>query len=293
MLSATAADRRLMPEGRSAGPMPWVIAIMAFLTALATMCGLSLASIADGLQADLHTRLTIQIMEPNADHRLQAARDIERRLAKLPGVRDVSPVDAEAMGALLEPWLGSDFDADLPIPALIDVELASGDPARVDAVRKAVQTISPAASVERQDAWLAPLTTLLHALTGLAVLVIALMVAAMVAAVVLSSRAALVTHGETIAVMHLMGASDTQIARLFERRAMLDAVFGSLLGLAGAVVVILTIGQKVGDIGAALAGQGAPGLSTWLALTLVPIGAVAIALITARVTVMRALAGMP
>ena len=39
-----AADRRLLPEGRLAGPMPWVIAIMMFLTVLAAAAGLRLAS---------------------------------------------------------------------------------------------------------------------------------------------------------------------------------------------------------------------------------------------------------
>ena len=34
-----AADRRLLPEGRLAGPMPWVIAIMMFLTVLAATSG--------------------------------------------------------------------------------------------------------------------------------------------------------------------------------------------------------------------------------------------------------------
>ena len=34
-----AADRRLLPEGRLAGPMPWVIAIMMFLTVLAAAAG--------------------------------------------------------------------------------------------------------------------------------------------------------------------------------------------------------------------------------------------------------------
>ena len=42
----SAADRRLLPEGRAAGPMPWVIAIMMFLTVLAAAAGLGLAGIA-------------------------------------------------------------------------------------------------------------------------------------------------------------------------------------------------------------------------------------------------------
>ncbi|MBA3895611.1 MAG: cell division protein, partial [Sphingomonadaceae bacterium] len=45
----SAADRRLLPEGRLAGPMPWVIAIMTFLTLLAAAGGLALGGAAAGL----------------------------------------------------------------------------------------------------------------------------------------------------------------------------------------------------------------------------------------------------
>ena len=44
-----AADRRLLPEGRLAGPMPWVIAIMMFLTVLAAAAGLGLRNAARSL----------------------------------------------------------------------------------------------------------------------------------------------------------------------------------------------------------------------------------------------------
>ena len=64
-----AADRRLLPEGRLAGPMPWVIAIMMLLTVLAAAAGLRLASAASGLDAGIGNRLTIQIVEPNPDRR--------------------------------------------------------------------------------------------------------------------------------------------------------------------------------------------------------------------------------
>ena len=47
-----AAERGLLPEGRIAGPMPWVIAIMMFLTVLAAAAGLGLGGAAARLDAD-------------------------------------------------------------------------------------------------------------------------------------------------------------------------------------------------------------------------------------------------
>jgi len=63
------ADRRLLPEGRLAGPMPWVIAIMMFLTILAAAAGLGLGGAARSLGADIGNRATVQIVEANPDRR--------------------------------------------------------------------------------------------------------------------------------------------------------------------------------------------------------------------------------
>ena len=293
LLSATNADRRLMPDGRLAGPMPWVLAIMAFLTALATATGIGLADSAASLKDALNGRLTIQVVDANPDARVRTARALQQGLGRIPGVKTVVAVSDEQMRDLLAPWLGeTQIDPDLPVPALIDVTLRSSDARAFATVTNTVRTIAPAARVDRQEAWLAPLSDLLHALTWLAVVVVGLMVAAMVAAVILSSRAALVAHGETIAVMHLMGASDAQIARLFQRRAVLDTLFGSVLGVALAVLAILTIGRKLAEIGTAIPDQGGLGIHGWLALGALPLAAIVIALITARLTVLRALARM-
>ena len=62
MLGASQAERRLLLEGRLAGPMPWVIAIMMFLTALAAAGGLAMGSAASRLGADLGRRVTVEVI---------------------------------------------------------------------------------------------------------------------------------------------------------------------------------------------------------------------------------------
>src|SRR6185503_10089672 len=64
-----AADRRLLPEGRLAGPMPWVIAIMMFLTVLAAAAGLGLGGAAARLDDQIGGRVTIQVVEANPARR--------------------------------------------------------------------------------------------------------------------------------------------------------------------------------------------------------------------------------
>ncbi len=272
-----------------AGPMPWVIAIMMFLTVLAAATGIALARAAQSLGADINGRLTVQIPEANANLRIAQTRDIVARIGQLAVVKSVDPVAEAQLAALLDPWLGGGLDSDLPLPALIDVELRRAGPRAVADVRALVSSVAPAARVDEQATWLQPLASLLRSLIWLAVGLVALMAAATSAAVVLSARSALNTHRETINILHLLGASDGQIAGLFQRRIALDALFGGAAGLLLALIVMLLIGERVRAIGSELLGSAGLGVSGWLIIILLPLAGAALSTLSARVTVLRAL----
>ncbi len=289
-LQASAADRRLLQEGRLAGPMPWVIAIMMFLTALAAAAGLALGAAASGLSADLAGRLTVQLPEPSAEIREAQTRRVVVELKKLAAVTAIEPLPEEKVVAMLEPWLGSDgLDSDLPLPALIDVTLRRNSPDDILLVRQTVRAAAPGARVDQHAQWLAPLSGLLQSLQWLSAALVILMTVATAAAVVLAARAALNTHRSTIDVMHLLGASDDQIAKLFQRRIALDALFGGLVGLILALVVMLLIGQRMQALGSELLGSATLGWGGWLIILTLPIAGAALSTFSARLTVLRAL----
>lgn len=288
---ASPADRRLLPEGRLAGPMPWVIAILMFLTALACAGGLSLGGAAGALGAALGNRATVQIVVADPAMRDAQAAAAARALARIPGVRAVHPVAAAEMTRLLAPWLGPDALAQgLPIPALIDVDLAPGT--GTAPLVRALGRIAPGARIDDQADVLAPLARLVTTLGWLALALVVLMAMATALAVVLAARAALDTHRTTIDVMHLLGATDVQIARLFQRRLALDALFGGVVGLAGALAVLLVIGRRVAAIGSELVGTVALPTIGWAVLAVLPLAAAALATWTARRTVLAALGRM-
>ena len=292
-MTASAADRRLLPEGRLAGPMPWVIAIMTFLTVLATGAGMALGNAAWGLANELSGQLTIQIVEPNPELRERQTQTVLADLERLGVVQASERIDDARMRDLLAPWLGQDgLDADLPVPSLIDVTLRSADPRTLADVDNTVKRIAPSARVDAHAQWLAPLQQLLSTIRWLSVALVALMAATMAAAVVLAARTALVTHRATIDIMHLMGATDIQVARLFQRRAALDALFGSMLGCLCGALVVFGVGGRIENVGAALLDNGGLGWTGWGVIALVPVAAVVLSIVTARLTVVRALAKM-
>ncbi len=285
-----AADRGLLPEGRLTGPMPWVIAIMMFLTVLAAAAGLGLGNAAKSLDADIGNRITVQIVEANPDFREAQARITLSELEKLAGVRSVKRVDDEQMARLLEPWLGTGgMEADLPVPVMIDADLTPEAYQSLDVIRSAVAEVAPSARVDDNAQWLAPLAKLISALKWLAGGLVMLMVGASAATVVLAARAALDTHRGTIEVLHLMGATDVQVARLFQRRIALDALFGGAVGLAAASLVLLVIGNRVGALGSELLGSAGLPLASWAVLIALPIAGVFLAMLVARATILRAL----
>ena len=286
-----AADARLLPEGRLSGPMPWVIAIMMFLTVLAAAAGLGLGTAASSLDRETGNRATIQIVEPNPDRREAEARAAVAVLGRAPGVAEVRRVGAGEMEELLEPWLGpGGMEGDLPIPAMIDVELRDG--ARPEALRPVLAAAAPSARIDDNAQWLAPLAGLIGSLRWLAAALVLLMIGATAATVVLAARAALDTHRSTIEVLHLMGATDIQVARLFQRRIALDALFGGVVGLAMAAAVLLLIGSRVGALGSDLLGSAELPWLSWALLVALPVFGVLLAMVVARGTILRALGRM-
>ena len=116
-----------------------------------------------------------------------------------------------------------------------------------------------------------------------------LMMLATAAVVGLAARGAHDSHRGTIDVLHLMGSTDVQIARLFQRRIGLDALMGGALGFAFALLVILLIGLRLAATGSELLAAIALPMRDWLILVALPIAGVLLATLTARWTVLRAL----
>jgi len=280
---------RLLPEGQFAGPMPWVIAIMMFLSVLIAAGGLGIRDAARHLSDELAGRITIQMVEADPFERARQTQAVLRRLATLPGVAHVERVDPQQLEKQLAPWLGTSFDTtDVPIPDMVDVDLASRANA-LSEITQAVKSVAPSARIDAHGQWLTPLNKLMNLLKWLALALVVLMAAATAFTVVLAARATLDNHRDTIDVMHLLGGTDVQIARLFQRRIALDALFGGIVGLAAAAVVLLLLVERVRGLGSELVANIALTSATWTALILFPLGGTALAMVTARLTILRTL----
>lgn len=288
-------NAELLPEGRLSGPMPWVIAIMVALTVIAAAAGLAFSNTARSASDDLAGGVTVQIVEANPASRDAQAQAVVKALQATPGVIEASVVSQDEVNRLIEPWLGSSVGGDtgIPVPALVDAKLRDAvNGETLGGLRRQLHAVAPAARVDAQSSWLKPVFGAIDTLRWLSLALVALLGVALAAAVLLAVRNALGSNRDTIEIVHLLGGTDAQIARIFQRAIGFDAALGGTVGLALGLVVVLLLGQQFAALGAGLVNSGALELSDWLLLALIPLLGVALAMITARQTVMRALRKM-
>jgi cell division transport system permease protein len=288
------AAARLLPPTRLTGPIPWVIAILIALVVIAAAGGLALRNLANSAAADLSAAVTVQVIEPNPDLRAARAAEAVKLLTATDGVQAVRLVPEAELSALLEPWLGAGAaSSDVPIPALIDVELTrSAGRAEIARIEAALLATVPGARVDAQGDWLRPVYAALAALQYLALGLIALVALATAAAVWLAARNALSSARETVEIMHLLGASDRQITAVFLRDVLREAVFGALLGALLGTAAVWLLGQQFAALGSGMVGGGGLGAADWLVIAAIPLAGVLLALFTARITIALALRDM-
>jgi cell division transport system permease protein len=286
-----AHDRKLIPDGRFSGTMSWVMAIMLFLTLLAAAAAISLGNTASQGGDTLASEATVQLLDPDPAARAAQQKSVAELLRRTPGVDAVTVIPEAQSRKLVEPWLGDAAnDADIPVPALIDVRFDS--PPTVATLRKVQQDmrrVSESARIDSHASWMEPFVSLMQTLFLLALSVMLLLLLATAATVVLSVRGALNTHRTTIEIMHMMGSTDIQAARLFQRRVALDALFGGMVGLLAAILVLWLLGSRFSALEPGLLADAGMPLYGWLLLVVIPVGVAALAMLTARWTVLSAL----
>ena len=287
-LAVSEAESRLLPGGAFRSPAPYVIAIMTFVMMIVAAAGLTLANAAGVVAGAVEHRYVLQLPD-GRDGRLERAVQAARSIR---GVTSVEAVPEDEMRRTLERWIGpAGLGEDLPVPAIIHLDLAQG--ASPNTIGAALQQTVPGSRFIAEQATVQPLLGSLRALRWLAGALVLLMAGATSAAVVLAARSALDTHRSTIDIMHGIGATDGQIARLFQRKIALDALVGAIAGAAVAAVALLVVGGGGAALARDLAGTAPLRTSDVVVLALMPLAAAILATLVARTAVLSALRKAP
>jgi cell division transport system permease protein len=275
--------------------LPWIIALMVYLATLAVAGAFALGATAAQWRGAQSDRLTIQLPPPDSpasgDQRAALVIDILRSTA---GVSTVRRLDRRELVGLLEPWLGTaNITPGLPLPDLIDVTVERGAKPDLDALARRLETAAPGATLDDHGRWMGRLATAASAVQALALMLTALIAGAAAATVMVATRASLAVHRETIELLHLIGAQDGFVARAFGRRALVLGLRGGLIGLGLAGLTYLLLQRATSGLDAPLMPRLEWSLVSLATLAALPLASAAIAMLTARFTVLRALAKLP
>jgi cell division transport system permease protein len=237
----------VLPRDKGAAPLDFVIAVMAFLAALALGASLIADRAAQGWQSGLAAKLTVQILPPDTgdaraglDAQIQAALDI---LNAAPGVAHAALISDTETEALVEPWIGkNNLVAEIPLPRLIDVTIIPGEQVDIPALTQKLKQAAPQALLDDHRSWIARLGALADTVRYSAYGILLLIAGATAAAVSFATRAGLSAHHEMVELLHQMGALPSFIARMVEWHYFTSALMAALTGTLFAAVLFLGAG---------------------------------------------------
>lgn len=276
-------EAALVPSGGPSGrALAGVVAILSFLASLAALAGIAVSERAADWRDATAREATIQVVpQPNRDPDADLAR--AATIARgVPGIAEVRVLTRGAAEHLLEPWLGRGLDlAQLPVPRLAVLVFAEGRAPDMAGLARQLAAATPTATLDDHARWLARLTAAADAAVALALAAVLLVMTATGLAVGFATRGAVATAREVVEVLHLMGADDAFIARLFARRSLDVVLRGALLGTLAAGLAALVVRWLIADGGeyaAALSsGLHAIGWRDLVALAFIPLASAGLA----------------
>lgn len=274
--------------------LPLLVAFMVFLAIIA-MAGVAIVNrTVDRWDTGVSDTLTVQIAPAASTEAANRAIENAMRIVReTPGVVSARLVTESQVLDLLRPWLGALANqTDLPLPRLIDVTIDPDGPVDVTSLGRRLALAVPGATVDDHRVWLDKLIRLLSTIELIGVAVLALITLITIGTVIFTTRTGLAVHRDAIEVLHLIGAQDSYVARQFAMRAFGLGLRGGVIGLALAVPTLLGLGHLARTMQSATIPDVGVGLGQWIAMAAMPILAAVIAMLTARVTVLRTLAKM-
>ncbi len=269
-----------------------IVAVLVFISGIALTGAGSIAALLDSWNTSVTGTLTVQVPGDPASADKAAAAVLNATL-KVEGVKRASIVPRAQAQELLKPWLGdTKLIADLPLPALLDVELSAPSTQSIERVTAAVKQAAPNALIDDHRIWLNRIAEFATALSYIAFALIGLSLAALTLTVIFATRASLTEYTQVIEVLHLVGARDSYVAAQFSWRAVRQALWGGLIGLIVFAPALLALSWFAKRIDPGILPALTLPLPYWAALVALPIAAATIAYVAARATVGRALGEM-
>ncbi len=269
--------------------LPLVIAVNVYLASLAILGGLALIGATGQWAAELDQLVTVQVPAESGASGEGVVKSVLGVLRDHPAVAQARALEMTEMEALLAPWLGQSAAVrELPLPQLIDVELRPGGD--LDSMRKRLEAEFPGVEIDDHRQWREQMQAVAASAGLICWSLVTMISLAAIAVIIFATRASLESQNELVALMHLIGAHNSFVAGEFQKHFLGIGVIGVLIGLVPVALTIAAILYLTGDDPAPWMGRLTLGPMDYALAALPPLSAALITMLTARLTVLRALA---
>jgi cell division transport system permease protein len=270
-----------------------LLAVMVFLAALGLTGGRVLSSLTDSWSHSHTGEFTVEIrplqpqdglQPPSLTARVGSVLEI---LKATPGVKNAAPLGENEMRRLLSPWLGDDINfQDLPLPVLVNATINQEAVHKLPELAKLLQNAVPGVKFDDNGAWLRDMEGFVNTLDNVSRLIVLLLSIAAVLTVILVTRVGLLAHRDIVDILHIMGAQDSYLAWQFQTFVARIAFIGSLGGALFALLAVGTLTHLGSSLSLPLLPQVDIGWMDYTLVLLLPLPAILMAVIVARLSVL-------
>lgn len=272
--------------------LPWLIGMMVVLAALLLCFVVTINGWVIDKNSSYSNNITVNIPASNGERTPSdaAVAKVIDLLQKSSGVKSVSRIEQARLQKMLVPWLGETMaNADLPLPAVLEVELKDGVSVDAEKLQEAIAQIATGAEVDTHEAWVSAFIKFSATIRAVITMFSVLIVIAIALMIAFTSRASLHLHSRAVRLLHSMGAEDRYIARQFQQEASAITLRGAGYGSFLAAISFFAMDHYIKSLGNA----SIPSLSMGMVHIYLLVGLVVlcalVAWLTSRYAVMQQL----
>lgn len=226
--------------------IPWIVALLVFLLCLVLSGASSLGVSMHKWQVGMSHRITMEIPLQHEIDRDRITASVSDYLKSNPGLVNVEIADKTKLYNLFGvPLQQADQYQNFPLPVMVDVTLNPENPANVNEMMAQLKQYTPGVRFETYAQWHNMMHILQRSMQMIAYTFIMLIVLTVIVVITLVTKAGLLAHQESIAILRLIGASNSYVARKFQVNAFRLSLRGAIIGFCLALPMIWLLNLAV------------------------------------------------
>ncbi|MBR1904130.1 MAG: hypothetical protein IJ824_03010 [Alphaproteobacteria bacterium] len=275
-------------------------AIYMYLFVIMLAIFMAINAMANNWEKDIAGSITVQVTTIENDNKhiddvktKEQLNKVLQFMERISGVESVQVLDDQVVEKLMSPWIGNKVDlSTLPIPRLLDVKLKPNAELNYDEITRGLRLLTANASIDNHRLWLNRLIKFATSLKTVALAILLMVVAICAFSVYYSARTSLNINMNSIEILHIIGAKDDYIAKLYAKNYAKIGFFAGVIGLMAAVPCIILVGKYGISTGSGLLNGAGLSTTAWGLIMLTPLFSLLYSMVTSYFAVLKSLEKM-